>query len=233
MLSPTLVKIINIFPDNTVRFVASKIVDRYIKKHANLKIEGKENLDMAKGPNIFICNHLSNSDGLILNKLLKDFDPTFVAGVKLSKDATTSLGTKLVKTTNIKPNSADKEALKNIVSILKSGGNIVIFPEGTRSRTHSMSEGKKGIILIARLSGASIVPIGMTGTEKLLPINDDGDMGSETWNDADVTVKIGKAFELSKKEKDEERKSYEERLMNEIMGSIAKLLPESYRGIYK
>lgn len=233
MLSPTLVKFINILPDSTVRFVASKIVDRYIKKHADLKIEGKENLDKAKGPIIFICNHLSNSDGLILNKILKDFDPTFVAGVKLSKDATTSLGTKLVKTTNIKPNSADKEALKNIVSILKSGGNIVIFPEGTRSRNQAMIEGKKGIVLIARLSGASILPIGMTGTEKLLPINEEGDMGSEVWQDADVTVKIGQSFALPKKEKDEDRKDYDDRLMNEIMRSIAKLLPESYRGLYK
>lgn len=45
----------------------------------------------------------------------------------------------------------------------------MIFPEGTRSRVGSLIEAKKGILLIARMTGVPIVPIGLYGTEKLLP----------------------------------------------------------------
>ncbi|MDZ7548803.1 lysophospholipid acyltransferase family protein, partial [Clostridium perfringens] len=108
-----------------------------------------------------------------------------------------------------------------------------IFPEGTRSRVGSMIEGKKGILLIVRLTKAQIIPIGMYGTEILLPINKDGDMGGEKFNYADVNIKFGEPIELPLKEKDEDKHAFDERSMLYIMKSIANLLPEKYRGIYK
>lgn len=234
MLSPTFVKVVNMFPESLILKITEIIVNRYLKKYANIKIEGLENIDKAKGTKIFICNHLSNSDGLVLNKLLREkYDPTFVAGVKLSNDPITNLGVKMVKTINIKPNSADKEAITKIVKLVKGGENLVIFPEGTRSRTGAMIEGKKGILLIARLTKAEIIPMGMTGTEKLLPIAKDGDMGGEKFNYADVNIKIGEPILLPAKNKDEDKHEYDERCMNYIMKSIANLLPEEYRGVYR
>jgi len=234
MLSPTFVKVVNMFPESLILKITEIIVNRYLKKYANIKVEGFENIDKAKGTKIFICNHLSNSDGLVLNKLLREkYDPTFVAGVKLSNDPITNLGVKMVKTINIKPNSADKEAITKIVKLVKGGENLVIFPEGTRSRTGAMIEGKKGILLIARLTKAEIIPMGMTGTEKLLPIAKDGDMGGEKFNYADVNIKIGEPISLPAKNKDEDKHEYDERCMNYIMKSIANLLPEEYRGVYR
>jgi len=114
-----------------------------------------------------------------LNKVLKEIDPTFVAGVKLSDNALTSLGVNVIKTTNIIPNTADKEGLKKIIKIVRRGESILIFPEGTRSRVGSLIEAKKGIILIARMTGAPIIPLGLYGTEKLLPISQEGDIYGE------------------------------------------------------
>lgn len=234
MLSPITVKIIGMLPEGFVIKVAKSIANGYIKKYANIKVEGLDNIDKVKKPRIFICNHLSNSDGLILAKILKEkSDPTFVAGVKLSNDPITNLGTKIVKHIGIKPNSADKEAITNIVKALKGGEDILIFPEGTRSRTGGLIEGKKGILLFARMSKAEIIPIGISGTDKLLPISKDGDMGGEKWHHADVTIKIGEKVQFPSKEKDEDRHAYEDRCMDTLMRSIAKLLPESYRGVYK
>lgn len=234
MLSPITVKIIGMLPESFVIKVAKNIANGYIKKYANLKVNGIDNIEKVKKPRIFVCNHLSNSDGLILSKILKEkSDPTFVAGVKLSNDPITNLGTKIVKNIGIKPSSADKEAIAKIVKALKTGEDILIFPEGTRSRTGAMIEGKKGILLFARMAKAEIIPIGMSGTDKLLPISENGDMGSEKWYHADVTINIGEKVEFPIKEKDEDRHVYEDRCMDTIMRSIAKLLPESYRGIYK
>lgn len=234
MLSPIATKIITTLPEKLVIFIAKKITDNYLKKYANLKIEGFEKITEMGGPIIFISNHLSNSDGLILNKLLKEkFDPYFVAGVKLSDDPITNLGTKMVKHIAIKPNSADKEAIANMVKTVKNGENILIFPEGTRSRTGAMIEAKKGILLIARLTKAKIIPIGLIGTNDLLPISEGGNMGEESWKEADVIVRFGNPVELPKRQKDEDKHLYDDNCMNVLMKSIAELLPEENRGVYK
>jgi 1-acyl-sn-glycerol-3-phosphate acyltransferase len=233
MISNIMAKTINILPDKLVTYISKKVVDRYLKKYANINIEGNENLKGIKTPTIFICNHLSNSDGLVLGKALKEIDPTFVAGVKLSNNAITSIGVNAIKTTNIKPKTADKEGLKKIIKLVNQGESLLIFPEGTRSRVGSLIEAKKGIFLIARMTGAPIVPIGLYGTEKLLPINKEGDMSAETFNYADIHINIGKQFEFPKSAKEQEKKEYEDFAIKYIMKKIAELLPENYRGVYK
>lgn len=233
MISTITAKIINILPDKFVLYISKKVVDQYLKKYASIHIEGGENLQGIKAPTIFICNHLSNSDGLVLDKALKEIDPTFVAGIKLSNNAVTSIGINVIKTTNIKPDTADKEGLKKIIILVNQGESLLIFPEGTRSRVGSLIEAKKGIFLIARMTGAPIVPIGLYGTEKLLPINKEGDMSAETFNYADVHIKIGKQFEFPKRAKEQDKKDYEDFATKFIMKKIAELLPENYRGVYK
>lgn len=233
MISATTAKIINILPNKFVTYISKKMVNKYLKKYASINIQGSENLKGLKTPTIFICNHLSNSDGLVLDKALKEIDPTFVAGIKLSNNAITSIGVNVVKTTNIKPNTVDKDGLKKIVSLVKQGESLLIFPEGTRSRVGSLIEAKRGVLLIARMTGAPIVPIGLYGTEKLLPINKEGDMSAETFNYADVHINIGKQFEFPKRAKEQDKKEYEDFAIRYIMKKIAELLPENYRGVYK
>lgn len=233
MITPTRAKIISLLPNGILTYISKKIVNRYLKKYANIIIEGSENLESITTPTIFICNHLSNSDGLILDKVLKEIDPTFLAGVKLSNNAVTNIGINVIKTATIKPNSADKEGLKKVINLVRQGQSLLIFPEGTRSRVGSLLEAKRGIILIARMTGAPIVPIGLYGTEKLLPINSEGDMSAESFNYADVHINIGKQFEIPKKEKEQDKKEYEACITMNIMKKIADLLPEDYRGVYK
>lgn len=234
MLSPLASKMLNLLPESLLVLATKKLSNHYLKKYARLHIEGFDELDQYEGPFIFICNHLSNSDGLILNNLLKKkYDPYFVAGVKLSNDPITNAGTKMVKNIPVKPNSADKEAITNMVKVVKNGENLVIFPEGTRSRTGAMIEGKKGILLLARMTKAKIIPIGMSGTDKLLPIDEGGNMGSETWYESDVYIKVGQPIVLPKRSKEEDKHLYDDKCMYTLMRSIAELLPEEYRGVYK
>ena len=234
MLSPITIAIIKRLPEGLVIKVAQKIVANYMKKYANIKVNGIEKIDRVKRPRVFVCNHLSNSDGLVLSKILKEkSDPYFIAGVKLSDDPITKLGIRIVKNIPIKPSSADKEAITNVVKALKGGEDVLIFPEGTRSRTGGLIEGKKGILLFARMAKAEIIPIGMSGTDKLLPISKEGDMGAEKWQSAKITINIGEKIEFPEKEKNEDKHKYEDKCMDILMRSIANLLPEEYRGIYK
>jgi 1-acyl-sn-glycerol-3-phosphate acyltransferase len=232
MISPGMSRLVGMLPDSLIKFLANKILYGYIKKYANIKVEGWENLNGIQKPMLFICNHLSNSDALVLNTAFKEQDLAFVAGVKLTGNVLTNLGMHITKTINIKPNAADKDAISNVVKHLKAGNNVMIFPEGTRSRTGGMTEAKKGIVLIQRLSKATVIPVGMSGTDKLLPINDK-DMALEDFHCSDVTVNIGKPVAIPSKGKEEDRREYDDRVLNIMMRSIAELLPESYRGVYR
>ena len=58
-------------------------------------------------------------------------------------------------------------------------------------------------------------------------------MGGEKFNYADVNIKFGEPISLPTKEKEEDKHQYDERCMEYIMKSIANLLPEKYRGVYK
>jgi len=232
MISPGMSRLIGMLPDSLIKFLANKILYGYVKKYAKIKVNGMENLKGVKKPMLFICNHLSNSDALVLNKTFKEQDLAFVAGVKLNANVLTNLGMHITKTINIKPNAADKDAISHTVKYLKEGNNVLIFPEGTRSRDGKMNEAKKGIVLIQRLSKATVIPVGLSGTEKLLPINDN-DMALEDFRYADVTVNVGKPTEIPPKGKAEDRREYDDRVLNIMMKSIARLLPESYRGVYK
>ena len=160
LISKRKARLIEFLPEKIVIKIARRTIDGYLNKYAKINVNGYENIKKANGAKLFVCNHLSNSDGFILEKVLKeDYDPTFVAGVKLSNDPVTNLGTKVVKHISIKPNTADKDAIMGMIKILKDGENLVLFPEGTRSRTGRLIEGKKGAILVARMSKANIIPI--------------------------------------------------------------------------
>lgn len=232
MISPRMAKIIGCLPKGFVQYISKKVLYGYIDKYANIEVNGIENLNTAKRPILFICNHLSNSDALVLNKVFKSEDLTFVAGVKLSKNPLTNLGITITKTIPIKPNTADKEAISKVIKTLKEGNNILIFPEGTRSRTGSMIKAKKGVVLIQKLTKASVIPLGLCGTEKLLPINEK-DMGDERFQHAKVVINIGKTIEIPKKNDGEDKHEYEDRATDFLMTKIAELLPEQYRGVYK
>lgn len=233
MISSRWAKAMRILPRGLIVYLSKMIVDQYLNKYASINIIGNENLAGIKKPTLFICNHLSNADGLVLNRVLKAINPTFVAGVKLSDNDVTSLGTYVVKTTTIEPNTADKEGLKRIIQLVKQGESLLIFPEGTRSRTGSLIEAKKGILLIAKMTGAPVVPIGLYGTEKLLPINKEGNMSAENFCQAKVQIQIGEQFEFPMKESTQDKKVYEEYALKFIMNKIGELLPERYRGVYR
>ncbi|WP_373897698.1 lysophospholipid acyltransferase family protein [Haloimpatiens sp. FM7315] len=232
MISQFMMKLINVLPDSLIAYLSKKILRSYIDKYADINVQGMEKLSGISGPVLFVSNHLSNSDGLVLNKVLKDKDVIFVAGIKLGKNKLTKLGMHAVKNIPIKPNSADKEAISTVVKTLKSGKNILIFPEGTRSRTASMIEGKSGTYLIAKMAKVPIIPIGLWGTEKLLPISTK-DMAMEKFQYAKVNVNIGNAISIPKINEGEDKKEYRKRAMDHIMISIAKLIPKNYRGEFE
>ena len=228
-----ILKALALSPESVQKFVAKRGLKYIFTKIATVKLHNRENLPGKEEPILFVCNHLSNIDGPAIQSVLPEYDLTFVAGQKLSSDLFTGLFKKVFKCINIKPDSPDKAAMKEIINLLRGGQNVMIFPEGTRSRAGSMIEGKKGVLLIARMTGAKIVPLGMTGSDKVLPINQDGNMTGEKLHKGTIDIRVGKSFKVPEKTPEQSKEEYDQFALNYIMTRIAELLPTEYQGIYR
>lgn len=57
-----------------------------------------------------------------------------------------------------------------ITSAIEHGWNVILFPEGTRARTHELGRFRSGVAHIARTTGAAVLPVWIEGSEKVLPV---------------------------------------------------------------
>lgn len=132
-----------------------------IMKTARMDVEliGQENLKDDENY-LFVANHQSNFDILVtLAKL--DRSVGFVAKEELEKVPVIRYWMKELHCVFINRSNA-REGLKSILAAankLKEGKNMVIFPEGTRSKSHNVSEFKKGSLKLAFKAKAKVVPV--------------------------------------------------------------------------
>lgn len=68
----------------------------------------------------------------------------------------------------VKRGAVDRAALKRTLNFLKNGEVVCVFPEGTRSADGTLGPIEIGIGMLALKSGASIVPVGIRGTDRML-----------------------------------------------------------------
>jgi glycerol-3-phosphate dehydrogenase (NAD(P)+) len=66
----------------------------------------------------------------------------------------------------IRRGGADEESMATALRLLERGEAVVIFPEGTRIRTGSLGKPKRGVGRLALQSGAPVVPVAITGSER-------------------------------------------------------------------
>lgn len=152
----------------------------------NVKVSGTENINKNK-TYIFMGNHISMLD----MPLVLGFIPVYFRAFEASSHFKTpfygsilrSYGNLPMERTN--PKASMKSILKG-VDILKEGTSMVILPEGTRTTTSKMGNFKKFPFLLAKKSGANIIPFGMSG---LWEVNN-----KTSWhvNPGKVDLKFGK-----------------------------------------
>lgn len=64
--------------------------------------------------------------------------------------------------------SADRTALRSGLAVLQSGGALTVFPEGTRG-SGRLEQVSDGLAYLALRSGAPVVPVSVTGSDRALP----------------------------------------------------------------
>jgi 1-acyl-sn-glycerol-3-phosphate acyltransferase len=119
---------------------------------------------------IFMCNHVSNLDPPVLLPLLPGR-----SSVLLKKElmAIPILGramrmAQFVPVERGSRRDAAKASVEAAAGALRSGLHILVFPEGTRSVDGRLAVFKKGPFYLAQETGALIVPIALSGTERMM-----------------------------------------------------------------
>jgi 1-acyl-sn-glycerol-3-phosphate acyltransferase len=122
--------------------------------------------------------------------------------------------------------NADVGSVREILARMKAGGILVIAPEGTRSKTEAMAEGRPGVAYLAMKAGVPILPVALAGTEDRVVID-----RLKHFKKSEIKVLVGPAFRLPQI-KGRQREAALKEYTDEIMCRIGALLPVKYRGVY-
>jgi len=144
-----------------------------------MEIIGLDNLRSVKSNAIFACNHSSEFDVFMVPGSLpffSRFSPTFYTSRERSFYSNSGwrqhfYGGVFFKAWGAYPvcvglHDYDK-SLVNHIDIIKSGGNLVMFPEGGTTKDGNFKPAKGGIIHLAAVTGRPIVPVYIGGTFRM------------------------------------------------------------------
>ncbi|MGE3594301.1 MAG: lysophospholipid acyltransferase family protein [Dehalococcoidia bacterium] len=175
-----------------------------------LRVEGREHVAV-RGPLILLSNHVDNWDTYVLGLFVRDRVVNYLARPAGLRSGL--LGWYWRQLGGI---PADRRGLMWALQILKHGGAVGIFPEGMIAP--ALVPAVPGAALLARRSGALVVPTAVWGTEHIRP-----------WSIISpprVTVRYGRPRTLAR------GPGRSEAVMDELMREIAAMLPRRYQGVY-
>lgn len=119
------------------------------------------------------------------------------------------------------------QTVQAAIQALRRGATLGLSPEGTRSKTGTLQAGKTGTAFMALTAGVPVVPVAITGTERLAS-------ALKRLRRVHMTVTFGSPFTIQAPATGEpvSRKRLLEDGTTEIMCRIAAMLPPEQRGVY-
>ena len=118
------------------------------------------------GPVILASNHRSFLDPFIVGICLRR-PVYFVAKSELFENRLVGWFLNCLGAFPVRRGEADEHSMQTALALLGRGEAVVIFPEGTRQRTGPLRDPKRGVGRLALESGAPVVPIAVSGTERV------------------------------------------------------------------
>jgi 1-acyl-sn-glycerol-3-phosphate acyltransferase len=115
------------------------------------------------GALIFIGNHQSYLDPVIHGLAVSDRPSRPIAKEELFRNPIFGAVLRAVGTIPVRPERGNRDAFRAALAELEAGRTVMIYPEGGRSMDGSVQPFQRGVELLARKSGAAIVPMGIDG----------------------------------------------------------------------
>ena len=184
---------------------------------ARLEVEGRDHIPT--GAVILASNHVSKWDPVALGLAL----PTYQLRAMMKHELLDLpiLGKLAVRTGGIpvRRGEADREALVQCKKALEHGAKLIVLPEGTRSRSGSLIEAKPGLVMLAQITNAPVVPIAIIGTNSM----------GMPFRRSTVTVRIGEPLMFDRSQRTPAQRHA---ALETLMYTIAAMLPPTMRGVY-
>jgi len=189
------------------------------------RVVGKENVPVT-GPVILASNHVHAADPFLLAFGLPRWID-FMAKEELFQSVFVRAILRWAGSFSIRREgemSHTQGVLDQAIEALEKGSMLGIFPEGSRSRDGKLTKAKTGCAVLASQADVPILPVGITGTDKLGGI-------SWLWKRPPIVVNIGRPFRVTPAQGRLGR-AQRQCLTTQIMREIANLLRPEYRGAY-
>jgi 1-acyl-sn-glycerol-3-phosphate acyltransferase len=149
----------------------------------SLQFEGRglEHLRRVRQPFILVANHQSHADTpAILNTLHRPWRERTVVAAALDVFGNGSVPSlkreflQLLVAAGFHAFGFDRHgpplrSLRTAVQLIRNGWNLLLYPEGTRSRTGEMAPFKAGVSVLARFTRRPVVPVHVSGGRNVLP----------------------------------------------------------------
>lgn len=173
------------------------------------------------GPAILASNHLSIMDSLFLplmvpRKVVFAAKAEYFTGNPLMAMYMRATGQISVDRASA---SAGRAMLEAAAAVLEAGELFGIYPEGTRSPDGRLYRGKVGVAWLALRTGAPVIPVAMSGTDRVLP------PGSVIPRPGRIGVTFGKPMTFTGDERDARTRRT---VTDEVMAAIRALSGQEY-----
>ncbi len=175
------------------------------------RVTGREHIP-ENGPVVIASNHISNWDPLLVG-LGCPREMFFMAKRELFENKAFAWLIRAYNAIPLDRGGGDRKALRTARRVLGNGGALLMFPEGTRSRTGELGKGRPGVAFIAASAKSAVVPAHIAGSNDprgafrsrgsirvsfAEPITHDGPASTEAY--AETTDRIMTSIAALKKE---------------------------------
>jgi 1-acyl-sn-glycerol-3-phosphate acyltransferase len=201
------------------------IIRLFYRLITRIQVIGAENIP-ASGGMVAVTNHIGRLDPGLVYCLIDRNDIILLVAEKYRQVAIFRWLTAALDGVWVDRFNADLTAVRTCLRRLKSGGVLVIAPEGTRSPSGTLIRARSGAGFLAAKAGAPIVPAAIVGTEDAVV-----KARLRRLKRIDVVVHFGKPFRLAPRP-DLDAQARLDAYDDEIMCRIAALLPAERRGVY-
>lgn len=200
-----------------------KFLTWLVRKLVALKVEGPENIPTT-GACLVTAAHTSRLDTIFLMVAIGRRDAIPLVATEYKKSVIGPL-LDAIGVIWLDRSGTDFKALQLVGEYLNKGWLLGIAPEGKRSKTFKLMQGKPGSALIARKYKIPVIPVALEGSTDMWH-------WFRRFKKMRVTVCFGEKYTLPEKADDEENKAWLNRATDEIMCRIAALLPPERWGYY-